>query len=65
MVAREKAAGWRCAARHAVGANDPQDCDWPTCGCDPYATKVVETLIESGWKSPSEQTAVPIYPRQD
>jgi len=29
-------------------ADPPQDCDWPTCGCDPYADKVIESLQESG-----------------
>lgn len=38
-----------CKARTAnVGANDPQDCDWPFCGCDHAADKVLETLQESG-----------------
>lgn len=42
--------GWRCAAlrQGTAGGNDPVDCDWPTCGCDPYATKVIDALIESG-----------------
>ena len=40
---------WNCKARAAnMGANDPQDCDWPVCGCDPYADKVIEALQESG-----------------
>lgn len=26
-----------CAARGSVGANDPQECDWPNCGCAPPA----------------------------
>ena len=40
---------WKCKARTAnMGANDPQDCDWPVCGCDPYADKVIEALQESG-----------------
>ncbi len=37
-----------CKARKSVGANDPQDCNWPLCGCDPHADKVIETLNESG-----------------
>lgn len=41
--------GWRCEARAAnMGANDPADCGWPTCGCDPYAGKVIAVLQESG-----------------
>lgn len=40
---------FKCGARHAnTGANDPAECDWPVCGCDPYATKVIEALQESG-----------------
>lgn len=48
--------GWSCAARAqgTAGGNDPADCDWPLCGCDPYALKVVEALHESGWRSPTE-----------
>lgn len=28
---------WKCAAREqgTAGGNDPADCDWPWCGCDP------------------------------
>ena len=38
-----------CKARIAnMGASDPPDCDWPFCGCDPAAEKVLETLQESG-----------------
>ena len=38
-----------CKARFAnTGANDPQECDWPFCGCDPAAEKVIEALQESG-----------------
>jgi hypothetical protein len=41
---------WKCGARAqgTAGGNDPADCDWPTCGCDPYATKVIDALIEQG-----------------
>lgn len=27
---------------------EPTDCGWPTCGCDPYADKVIASLEESG-----------------
>ena len=37
---------WKCKAQRT--ADPPQDCDWPTCGCDPYANKVIEALQESG-----------------
>lgn len=49
---RERVPAWECAARKNIGANDPQDCDWPVCGCDPHADKVIEALDESGRLSP-------------
>jgi hypothetical protein len=42
----------RCAGRRSLGANDPQDCDWPMCRCDEHANKVIEALVEAGWQSP-------------
>lgn len=38
---------WRCRARYS-SLPDPQDCDWPQCGCDPVATRVLESISESG-----------------
>jgi hypothetical protein len=38
--------GFTCAARAAGKTDPPQDCDWPFCGCDPHATKVIEALDE-------------------
>jgi hypothetical protein len=46
--AQEAARGFTCAVRAAGKTDPPQDCDWPFCGCDPHATKVVEALQESG-----------------
>lgn len=45
---REKS---ECAARKAgtVGGSYPQDCNWPFCGCDERASKVMDTLLECGW----------------
>lgn len=42
--------GWQCAARRSgtAGGNDPADCDWPHCGCDEHATKVLQSLEEEG-----------------
>jgi hypothetical protein len=38
-----------CKAMHSgAGGTEPQDCDWPVCGCDPHATKVIEALLEGG-----------------
>jgi hypothetical protein len=39
-----------CAARHSQ-ADPPQDCNWPFCGCDTHADKVIEALLECGWGS--------------
>lgn len=41
-----------CAARKAGTPNGsyPQDCDWPFCGCDPKANKVIEAIEESGFR---------------
>lgn len=37
-----------CAARGGVDPANPQDCDWPHCGCDPSATRVLNQLTEEG-----------------
>lgn len=37
---------WKCGANKA--ADPPQDCDWPLCGCDPHAEKVIAALQECG-----------------
>jgi hypothetical protein len=39
---------WTCKAKRT--ADPPQDCNWPFCGCDPYANKVIDTIEESGIK---------------
>lgn len=40
---------FRCSALHSsVGANLPQECNWPMCSCDPYADKVIAALQECG-----------------
>lgn len=36
----------KCRANRT--ADPPQDCDWPWCGCDPAADKVIEALEEQG-----------------
>lgn len=40
---------WVCAARQRGVTLDQQDCDWPVCGCDPLANKVLDTIAESGF----------------
>ncbi len=41
-----------CKARAAgtAGGNEGQDCDWPFCGCDPVADRVLAAIQESGLK---------------
>lgn len=39
--------GWKCRANRT--ADPPQDCDWPSCGCDPYADRVIGAIQESGF----------------
>jgi hypothetical protein len=43
---------WECAAQKqsTAGGNHPADCDWPCCGCDPYANKVMSALDEAGFE---------------
>lgn len=42
---------FECAGRKQA-LPEPGDCDWPGCGCDPHATKVIESLLEQGWSGP-------------
>jgi hypothetical protein len=32
--------------RSNTGPNDPQECDWPMCDCDPHAARVLDALQE-------------------
>ncbi len=45
---------YQCAVRRAGKTDLPQDCDWPFCGCDPHADKVIEAIQESGRLSPRD-----------
>ena len=36
----------KCAAKSSPTLTD---CDWPFCGCDPKASRVIEELEEIGW----------------
>jgi hypothetical protein len=48
-----------CKVRRAGKTDPPQDCDWPFCGCDPHADKVIAHLQECGLlreKSASSET---------
>lgn len=51
---------WECAAlkQGAAGGNDPVDCDWPLCQCDPYANKVTAALDEAGFELTKKQSRV-------
>ncbi len=40
-------AGWECMGRKQT-LPEPGECHWPDCGCDPYATKVIQSLVEQG-----------------
>lgn len=55
LMGRRAQISFTCAARRqgTAGGNDPADCDWPVCGCDPYADKVVAALQESGHLVPA------------
>lgn len=50
-------AAWSCKVRAAGATDPPQDCDWPHCGCDPHAEKVIAALQEEGWQSERELIA--------
>jgi hypothetical protein len=41
--------GVKCRAR-STNYGDPIDCEWPFCGCDERAEKVVQSLHECGWE---------------
>lgn len=41
---------WKCGARQRNIGPEVQDCDWPVCGCDPYASKVLDAIAESGFE---------------
>jgi len=54
LPAREQPTLFECKAR-AGKTDPPQDCDWPFCGCDPKAERVLEAIRESGLKLVREQ----------
>jgi hypothetical protein len=46
--------GWECAAAKGTSSEAAYaHCDWPHCGCDPYANRVMDALEEA-----SPQTAL-------
>lgn len=45
-----RATTWKCKARACnMGDNDPAECDWPICDCDPAAERVKDALDECGF----------------
>jgi hypothetical protein len=48
----------KCKARSSSGP-ETQDCDWPFCGCDPHADKVIEAIQESGFAIRKIDAAAP------
>lgn len=57
-------AEFECAARRGT-TDPPQDCDWPVCGCDPHADKVVQHLLEAGCLRSVRDLAPPAETRAD
>lgn len=45
----------KARANGTAGGNDPQDCDWPWCGCDPLADRVLAAISEQGLKIVKEE----------
>jgi hypothetical protein len=47
---------WECGAlkQGTAGGNEPADCNWPVCGCDPYANKVMAALEEMALLLPGD-----------
>jgi len=60
LASSEGPSQWKCKAQPT--ADPPQDCDWPVCGCDPYADKVIEALQESRKLAPPPTAS---FRRQD
>lgn len=48
---------WVCGSRRVV-TDPPQECDWPFCGCDPHANKVLEVLGDLGLLMPTTAKGV-------
>jgi len=58
LLAAIRRDSFQCKARHGGDPVEPQDCDWPHCGCDPAADKVLAALHEEGYLSPKEAQAL-------
>lgn len=57
---REQPKSFSCRARQSgtAGGNDPAECDWPYCGCDPAADRVFGAIQESGHYIPKSEADV-------
>jgi hypothetical protein len=55
----------RKCASHKQGLPEPADCNWPVCGCDPYAARVIDALEESGIVPSGFASATPPPPEQN
>lgn len=55
---------FKCAARRQ-SLPEPADCNWPMCGCDPYADKVMEALDEHGIRLISQPDVVAEMDKRD
>lgn len=44
---------WKCVSVK------PPECYWPDCGCDPYATEVINHLDDAGWTAPRPASRLP------
>jgi hypothetical protein len=49
---------WQCSARKQA-LPEPADCNWPFCGCDPYASKVMTAIEEAGFSLDCKCLATP------
>ncbi len=47
---------WTCVARRQT-LPEPAECNWPVCGCDPAANKVIEALEDGGALAPQPPPA--------
>jgi hypothetical protein len=49
---------FQCGAlkQGTTGGNYPADCNWPFCGCDEQAGKVIDSLLEQGWNPPESRS---------
>ena len=41
----------KCLAK-GPSPGEPPECNWPDCGCDSHAMRVIEALLEQGWAAP-------------